>query len=67
MNNFMISLKRLFRNKNTVTILGVIAVIAILFIGYRIQVVRAVKPVHNVPVSASTIQPRTKITADMIS
>ncbi len=67
MNNFMISLKRLFRNKNTVTILGVIAVIAILFIGYRIQVGRAVKPVPNVPVAASTIQPRTKITADMIS
>ena len=67
MNNFMISLKRLFRNKNTVTILSVIAVIAILFIGYRIQVGRAVKPVPNVPVAASTIQPRTKITADMIS
>lgn len=67
MNNIMLSLKRLFRNKNTVTILGVIAVIAILFIGYRMQVSRAVKPVPNIPVATETIQPRTKITSDMIS
>jgi hypothetical protein len=63
----MKSITRLLKNKNTVTILGVVAVIAILFIGYKIQVNNAVVPVPNVPVAADTIQPRTKITADMIS
>lgn len=66
MNNFMIALKRFFRNKNTVTIIGVIAIILVLFFGYRIQINRMVNPVHNIPVAAETIQPRTKITADMI-
>ena len=66
MNNFMIALKRFFRNKNTVTIIGVIAIILVLFFGYRIQINRMVNPVNNIPVAAQTIQPRTKITSDMI-
>lgn len=66
MNNFMIALKRFFRNKNTVTIIGVIAIILVLFVGYRIQINRMVNPVPNIPVAAQTIQPRTKITSDMI-
>lgn len=61
------SLRKLFRNKNTVTILGVVAVIAILFVGYKIQVNNAVSPVPNIPTAAQTIQPRTKITSDMIT
>ncbi len=67
MNNFMISLQRFFKNKNTVTILGVIAIIAILFAGYTYQIKKAVNPVHDIPVASTTIQPRTKITADMIT
>lgn len=67
MKNMQMSLKRLFKNKNTVTILGVVAVIATLFIGYKIQVNRAVVPVPNIPIAAQTIQPRTKITSEMIS
>lgn len=66
MNNFMITLKRFFRNKNTVTIVGVIAIILILFFGYRIQINKMVNPITNIPVAAQTIQPRTKITSDMI-
>lgn len=65
MNNFMISLKKFFRNKNTVTILGVILIIVILFVGYRWQIKRQVNPV-SVPVASETIQPRTKITRDLI-
>ena len=38
MNNFMISLKKFFKNKNTITILGVILIIIILFVGYRMQI-----------------------------
>lgn len=66
MNNFMIALKRFFKNKNTVTIIGVIAIILVLFFGYRIQINRMVNPVHNIPVASQTIQPRTRITSDMI-
>lgn len=66
MNNFMIALKRFFRNKNMVTIIGVIAIILILFVGYRIQIDRKVNPVPDIPIAAMTIQPRTKITPDMI-
>ena len=47
MNNFMISLKRFFKNKNTVTILGVLAVILILFFGYRYQINKMVSPVKR--------------------
>lgn len=67
MKNIQMSLKRLFKNKNTVTIIGVIAVILILFIGYKMQVNSAVSPIPNVPVAAQTIQPRTKITTDMVA
>ena len=67
MNNLMISLKRFLKNKNTVTIIGVIAIILVLFFGYRIQINRMVNPVKRIPVAAQTIQPRTKITANMIN
>ena len=66
MNNLVIALKRFLSNKNTVTILGVIAVVLILFFGYRMQIKKQVNPVKNIPVASQTIQPRTKITNDMI-
>lgn len=66
MNNFMIAIKRFLQNKNTVTILGVVAIIAVLFFGYRYQINKMVSPVSNIPVAAQTIQPRTQITSDMI-
>lgn len=66
MNNFMISLQKFFKNKNTVTVIGVIAIILILFFGYRYQIKKQVNPVTGVPVAAETIQPRTKITEDML-
>ena len=66
MNSFMISLQKFFKNKNTVTIIGVVAIILILFFGYRFQIKKQVNPVTGIPVAASTIQPRTKITDDML-
>lgn len=63
----MLELKRFFKNKNTVTIIGVIGCVCIIFIGYVLQVNNAIKPVRDVPVAAMTIQPRTEITTDMIS
>lgn len=66
MNDFVNKLKRFFKNKNTVTIIGVIAVLALLYWGYSSQVTSAVTPTE-VPVAAETIQPRTQITASMIT
>ena len=61
----MNSIVRFLKNKNTVTVIGVIIGVAILYLGYTITLNKHVKPVQ-VPVAATTIQPRTKITADMI-
>lgn len=63
-NNFMISLQKFFKNKNTVTIIGVAAIILILFFGYRYQIRKQVSPVTGIPVAKETIQPRTLIEED---
>lgn len=65
MNNLLVSIRRFFKNKNTVTILGVLVILVLLYWGYSSTVNSAVQPV-KVPVAATTIQPRTEITADMI-
>ena len=66
MNNFIISLKRFFKNKNTVTILGVVVILGLLYFAYNYTVNNAVQPVQ-IPVAAKTIQPRTEITRDLIT
>ena len=63
-NNLMISLQKFLKNKNTVTIIGVVAIIFILFFGYRYQIKKQVSPVTGIPVAKDTIQPRTQITDD---
>lgn len=65
MNNIIISLKRFLKNKNTVTIMGVVVIIAILYFGYNMQIDNATTPI-SVPVAKINIQPRTLITSDMI-
>lgn len=65
MKNLTISLKRFFGNKNTITILCVILILVVLFFGYRFRINQETKPV-NVPYAKVEIQPRTKITEDMI-
>jgi hypothetical protein len=65
MNNFAISLKKFLSNKNTVTILGVFLAVAILYFGYNYRVQQAIKPIR-LPYAKETIQPRTKITEDMV-
>ncbi len=66
MNNIVNSLKRFFKNKNTVTILGVIVIIAILYFSYNSQIEKQVRPVRGIPMSNQVIQPRTLITSEMI-
>ncbi len=65
MNNFFIAIKRFLANKNTVTILGVLLAVAILYFGYNYRIQQAIKPVR-LPYAKVTIQPRTKITEDMV-
>lgn len=66
MNNILVSLKRFITNKNTVTVLGVIAILALLYYGYSKTIESQVRPTR-VPVASTTIQPRTLITDDMIN
>ncbi len=66
MGNLGFKLKRFFQNKNTVTIIGLLLVIAIIGFGYNYRVQQAINPIKNIPYAKVTIQPRTKITEDMI-
>jgi len=65
MNNLKASIKKFMGNKNTVTILGIILCLVILYIGYNYRINSKVELVQ-VPYAIETIQPRTYITKDMI-
>ena len=65
MNNVVASAKKFFKNKNVVTIIGVVVILILLYVGYSTQINNAVEPVQ-VPVATQTIQPRTEITDDMV-
>lgn len=66
MNNLSNSLKKFISNKNTVTILGILLCVLVLFIGYNYRINQEVTLIE-VPYANQTIQPKTKITSDMIS
>lgn len=66
MNNALNTIKKFLKNKNTVTVLGVMVVLVILYWGYSSQIKESVNPI-TVPVAAVTIPARTQITADMIT
>ena len=66
MNNLAISLKKFFTNKNTVTIIGVVAILVILYFLYTSTVNNATEKVQ-VPVAANTINPQTQITAEDVT
>jgi len=65
MKNLTISLKRFFGNKNTITILCVLLALAVILIGYRYRINQQTRPI-TVPYAKVDIQPREKITEDMI-
>mgnify|MGYP004462881475 CR=1 FL=1 len=65
MGNLSGTLKKFMGNKNTVTIVGVLICILVLYFGYNYRVNKAVKMVR-VPYALETIQPKTKITSEMI-
>ena len=66
MNNLSNSMKKFVSNKNTVTILGVVLCIFILFLGYNYRINQKVA-LTKVPYANQTIQPKTEITSAMIS
>lgn len=66
MNNLSSSMKKFLGNKNTVTILGVVLCIIVLYVGYNYRIDQKVT-LTKVPYANQTIQPKTEITSDMIS
>ncbi len=65
MGNIGVALKRFLSNKNTVTIIGIVLGIVVLYIGYNMRVKQAINPV-KVPYAKEEIASRTLITEDMI-
>lgn len=65
MNNFQITIKKFLSNKNTVTILGVLLAVVVLYVGYNYRIKSKINPV-SVPYATVTIPSRTKITSDMV-
>lgn len=66
MNNLQTSVKKFLGNKNTVTILGVVVCIIILYIGYNAQVKRTTDLV-SMPVAITDIGPKTKIKKEHVA
>lgn len=65
MNNILVGIKRFLGNKNTVTIMGVLAGIAVLYIGYNWRVKQEIEP-KSVPYAKQEIAANTLITNDMV-
>ncbi len=65
MGNVLTTVKRFLANKNTVTILGVVLAILVLYVGYNYRVKQATTPI-TVPYAKEEISSRTLITSDMI-
>lgn len=66
MNNFGIAFKKFITNKNTVTIIGIIVILILLYVGYDRTVKSSVDPV-NVPVAKNRIIAEHEITYDDIA
>ena len=62
----MKKLKQILSNKNTVTFIAAILIVLVLYVFYNWRVNQATSPIR-VPYANQTINPRTKITNDMIS
>ena len=60
-----LNLNKFLKNKNTVTILGVLVCLVILYIGYNMRINAKTKLI-DVYYAKETIQPKTLITEDMV-
>ena len=66
MGNLVTSFKKFLQNKNTVTVIGVILAIIVLYFAYTIRINSAIHPV-SVPYAVEQIKAGTQITESMIS
>ena len=66
MGNLMVPLKKFLSNKNTITILGVLIGVVVLYVGYNWRVTKSVQPVE-IPICSATLISGTKITEEHIS
>ena len=66
MGNIMVPLKKFLSNKNTITILGVLIGVVVLYVGYNWRVTKSIQPV-SVPISASTMIAGTRISEENIA
>ena len=65
MGNLSLSFKKFLQNKNTVTVVGVVAAIIILYLAYTMRVKQAITPIV-VPYAKEQISAGTQITQDKI-
>lgn len=66
MNNLITSIKRFLSNKNTVTIIGVLLGVVVLYVGYNYRVSHAIETV-SIPYAKKTINATEEITKDNVS
>lgn len=66
MGNLVTNFKKFLQNKNTVTVIGVILAIIVLYFAYTMRINSAIHPV-TVPYAAEQIKAGTQITESMIS
>ena len=59
------SLKKFLQNKNTVTVVGVVLAVVVLYVAYNMRVKSAINPV-TVPYAVQNIAPGTQITSSMV-
>lgn len=59
------ALKKFLSNKNTVTVVGVVVAVLVLYIAYNMRVQAAVNPIA-VPYATQQINPGTQITSEMV-
>ncbi len=66
MGNLTLGIKKFLQNKNTVTVIGVILAIVVLYVAYTWRINKAVNP-QIVPYAAEQINSGTQITENMIA
>lgn len=65
MGNISVGIKKFLANKNTVTVIGVVAAVLVLYVGYNMRISNAINPI-TVPYAKTTISPGVQITEDMV-
>ena len=66
MGNLSFKLKKFLQNKNTVTVLGVVLAIVVLYVAYTARIKSSINPV-TVPYATEKIASGTQITKSMVS